>query len=79
MNMIIGKKMKKGKKVAALALAVMLSISMAVPVCADDISDAKKRQEELEEQKKAAEAEKESLAAQLNRVIAEMEDRKSVV
>lgn len=71
--MIIGKNMKKGKKAAALMMAMMLSLSVAVPVYADDISDAKKKQEELEEQKKAAEAAQADLAGKLDSVIANMQ------
>lgn len=77
MNMIIGKKIRKGKKTTAFVLAAVLSFSAVMPVMADDISDAKQKQEELEEQKKAAEAEKETLAAELNQVIAEMEQAKA--
>lgn len=77
MNMIIGKKIRKGKVAAVFTLTAVLSLSAAMPVLADDITDAKQRQEELEEQKKAAESEKDTLAAELNQVIDEMEQAKA--
>ena len=71
MNMIRGK-----KKIISLFLVVVLSFGMVMNVRADEISDAKKKQEELEAQKKAKEAEKDSLAETLNGVIKEMEEAK---
>ena len=43
--------MIRGKKILGALLAFMLCFSMVIPAQADDISDAKKKQQELEQQK----------------------------
>ena len=67
MNMI------RGKKVLSFCLVLALCLGGTMTAHAEDISDVKKKQEELESQKSAAEAEKSSLAAALNQVVSEME------
>ena len=44
--------MIRGKKILGALLAFTLCFSMVIPAQADDISDAKKKQQELEKQKK---------------------------
>ena len=53
--------MIRGKKILGALLAFTLCFSMVIPAQADDISDAKKKQQELEQQKNTAEAEKSEL------------------
>ena len=48
--------MIRGKKILGALLAFTLCFSMVIPAQADDISDAKKKQQELEQQKNTAEA-----------------------
>ena len=43
--------MIRGKKILGALLAFTLCFSMVIPAQADDISDAKKKQQELEQQK----------------------------
>ena len=50
--------MIRGKKILGALLTFTLCFSMVIPAQADDISDAKKKQQELEQQKNTAEAEK---------------------
>jgi len=66
--------MTRGKKLLSILLIGVLCIGLTLNVKADDISDAKKKQEELEEQKKAAEAEKSSLSSQLDSIIADLQE-----
>ena len=55
----IGENMKlRGKKIAALFLACALCSGSVMPVSATSISETQKKGEQLEEQKKAAEARK---------------------
>ena len=44
--------MIRGKKILGALLAFTLCFSMVIPAQADDISDAKKKQQELEQQKR---------------------------
>ena len=55
--------MIRGKKILGALLAFTLCFSMVIPAQADDISDAKKKQQELEQQKNTAEAEKSELSS----------------
>lgn len=64
--------MARGKKLLSILLTGVLCFSLAIPAKADDISDAKAKQQELEDQKEAAEAQKSSLNATLNTVIEDM-------
>ena len=57
----------RGKKIAALFLACALCSGSVMPVSATSISETQKKGEQLEEQKKAAEAEKSSLDNELKR------------
>lgn len=63
----------RGKKIAALFLACALCNGSVMPVSATSISETQKKGEQLEEQKKAAEAEKSSLDNELNTVIQELQ------
>lgn len=63
----------RGKKIAALFLACVLCSGSVMPVSATSISETQKKGERLEEQKKAAEAEKSSLDNELNTVIQELQ------
>lgn len=63
----------RGKKIAALFLAYALCSGSVMPVSATSISETQKKGEQLEEQKKAAEAEKSSLDNELNTVIQELQ------
>ena len=63
----------RGKKIAALFLACALCSGSVMPVSATSISETQKKGEQLEEQKKAAEAEKSSLDNELNTVIQELQ------
>lgn len=68
--------MMRGKRISSVLLVAVLCMGMAMQVNAASISDTKKKAEELESKKKAAENEKSSLAAQLESIVAEMEDTK---
>lgn len=57
--------MIRGKKILGALLAFTLCFGMVIPAQADDISDAKKKQQELEQQKNTAEAEKSELSSEL--------------
>lgn len=67
------------KKVTAIVLAGLLSLGTVMPAGATGTTDAeidkaKKEAEQLEEQKKAAEEEKNQLSAQLNGIIVTMQE-----
>ena len=55
--------MIRGKERLGALLAFTLCFSMVIPAQADNISDAKKKQQELEQQKNTAEAEKLELSS----------------
>lgn len=63
----------KGKRIASIVLVVTLAFGMTLQVQASSIADTKKKGQELESQKSAAEAEKAELAATLNTLIEEMD------
>lgn len=63
---------KKAKSLIRILAAGLLCFSMVLPVQADELSDARKKQEELEQQKEDAEAQKKDLSAQLDNIIQEM-------
>ena len=65
--------MIRGKKILSLLLVMVMCFGLTLAARADEISETKKKQEELEEQKNTAEAEKEELNATLNEVIKDME------
>ena len=65
--------MRRTKKLLSLMLFGVLCFSAVIPAQADEISDAKKKQQELEAQMKQAEQEKNQLSSQLNTVIADMQ------
>lgn len=69
--------MMRGKKIVSMVLTLALCMGMALQVQASEISETKKKAEELESKKAAAEQEKSSLATQLETVVAEMEKIKS--
>lgn len=63
----------KRKRIVSIILTLTLALGMAVQVQASTIDEAKKKGEELESQKSAAEAEQSQLAEQLNDLIDEMD------
>ena len=69
--------MIRGKKILGALLAFTLCFSMVIPAHADDISDAKKKQQELEKQKNTAEAEKSELSSELDSIVSKMEKTQS--
>ena len=69
--------MIRGKKILGALLAFTLCFSMVIPAHADDISDAKKKQQELEQQKNTAEAEKSELSSELDSIVSKMEKTQS--
>ena len=69
--------MIRGKKVLGAFLAFTLCFGMVIPAQADDISDAKKKQQELEQQKNTAEAEKSELSSELDSIVSKMEKTQS--
>lgn len=71
--------MIRGKRIISLLLVVVLCLGMAFQVQAAGIADTKKKAAELEQKKKAAEKEKESISAQLNTIVAEMEEAKKKI
>lgn len=71
--------MIRGKRLISLLLTLMLCLGLAIQVNAADLSDTKKKAQELEEKKKAAEGEKASLEAQLSSIVSEMEDTKTKI
>ena len=71
--------MKAKKKIVSLLLTAALCFGMAAQAEAAGIDEAKKKAEELENQKKAAEAEKETLATQLADIISDMEETKTKI
>ena len=71
--------MIRGKRLISLLLTLMLCLGLAIQANAADLSDTKKKAQELEEKKKAAEGEKASLEAQLSSIVSEMEDTKTKI
>ena len=69
--------MIRGKKILGAFLAFTLCFGMVIPAQADDISDAKKKQQELEQQKNTAEAEKSELSSELDSIVSKMEKTQS--
>lgn len=69
--------MIRGKKILGALLAFTFCFSMVIPAQADDISDAKKKQQELEQQKNTAEAEKSELSSELDSIVSKMEKTQS--
>ena len=69
--------MIRGKKILGALLTFTLCFSMVIPAQADDISDAKKKQQELEQQKNTAEAEKSELSSELDSIVSKMEKTQS--
>ena len=53
--------MIRGKRLISLLLTLMLCLGLAIQVNAADLSDTKKKAQELEEKKKAAEGERAEL------------------
>ncbi len=62
------------KKVMKAFLAIAICFSLAVPVKATEVDDAKKKADTLQNQKNSAEKEKNSLVAQLEKKVKEMEE-----
>lgn len=62
------------KKVMGVLLAVAMTFSLAIPVGAAEIDNAKKEAEDLKNKKSSAESEKNSLAKELETKVKEMED-----
>ena len=71
--------MIKRKKMISLLLVLTLTSGMFVQTYATEIDDTKKKAEELESKKKAAENEKTSLADQLKKLTGEMEETKKKI
>ena len=69
--------MIRGKKILGALLAFKLFFSMVITAHADDIQDAKKKQQELEQQKNTAEAEKSELSSELDSIVSKMEKTQS--
>lgn len=66
--------MIRGKKILSILLVGVLCFGSVLTAHANEIEDAKKKAAELEQQKQAAEAQKSSLAAELNVIISDMQD-----
>lgn len=66
--------MMRGKKLLSILLVFVLCMGMAVQAEASEISDVKKKGEELKSQKAEAEAEKKSLSTQLDSILADIEE-----
>lgn len=64
------------KKIANGMIAGVLSLSIIMPVCATDLTDAQQKAKQLEEQRKAAESEQSSLLEQLNTIVDDMKKSK---
>ncbi len=62
------------KKMIRALIALSLSLSLAIPVQATEVDDAKKKADTLQNQKKSAEKEKNSLVTQLESKVKEMEE-----
>lgn len=65
--------MIKKKRLLSLFLAGVLCLGIIQPVQADDIDDAKKKQETLEAQKEQAEKEQAELSAKLDEIMGDMQ------
>lgn len=65
--------MRRNKRILSLLLVGVLCFSIVTPAKADSISDAKAKQQKLEQQKKEAEAKKRNLTEKLNDVLGDME------
>ena len=61
--------MIKKKRLLSLLLAGVLCLGMVQPVRADEVADAKKKQEALEEEKKKAEQEQAELSQELDSIM----------
>lgn len=66
--------MMRGKKLLSILLIFVLCMGMAVQAEASEISDVKKKGEELKSKKAEAEAEKQSLSTQLDSILADIEE-----
>lgn len=66
--------MIRGKKILSILLVGVLSFGSVLTVHADEIEDVKKKAAQLEQQKQAAEAQKSSLATELNAIISDMQE-----
>lgn len=64
------------KRLAGICLACMMTVGMAVNTGAVTIDEAEQRADELEEEKAAAESEKQSLAQKLDAIISDMTETK---
>lgn len=64
----------KGKQILCVLLALVFCMGTAMPVKADSISDMTQDKKELEEQKKAEEAEKARLSSQLDSILADIKE-----
>lgn len=62
------------KKMMRGFLAIAICLSLAVPIKATEVDDAKKKADTLQNQKNSAEKEKNSLVAQLEKKVKEMEE-----
>ena len=65
--------MIKKKRLLSLLLAGVLCLGMVQPVRADEVADAKKKQEALEEEKKKAEQEQAELSQELDSIMEKMQ------
>ena len=65
--------MIKKRKLLSLLLAGVLCLGMVQPVRADEVADAKKKQEALEEEKKKAEQEQAELSQELDSIMEKMQ------
>lgn len=66
--------MMRGKKLLSILLVFVLCLGMAIQAEASEISDVKKKGEELKSKKAEAEAEKKSLSTQLDSILADIEE-----
>lgn len=69
----------KGKRIASLLLIMLLCFSMALPAKADELSDTKKRQEELKQKKDKAEKEQASLNEKLDLIVEKMSEKQDEI
>ena len=68
---------RRMRKLAGLFLTLTMILGLACNVSAttsEDISDAQQKADDLEEQKNAAEAEQDTLAGQLDSILADIKD-----
>ena len=64
--------MIRGKKITGILTAGVLCFALALPVQADELSETRERQQELEQQRDAAEEEQAELSSQLDSLVASM-------